>query len=201
MTVIPNAPGVPALPAGNTPPPPVAPVSADGPGVAAASAQNGPQWGIFVSGKPFVVPDSIVAVDYQEEYRIASAPQEQGAFESYDKVQMPYRARIVVTKGGTIAQRQDFLNTIKTAVASLNLYDIVTPEAVFANACFTLLGERRTAERGASLLTLELGLEQVRITVLPQVVTGTADIDRAEFMRMNQNALANPASASPAAGG
>jgi hypothetical protein len=53
-----------------------------------------------------------VEFDFDQDWTIADYPQEQGAFQSYDKVQMPFECRVRLACSGPPAQRQAFLNSI-----------------------------------------------------------------------------------------
>lgn len=65
-------------------------------------------------GLPNLLPvvASTIEFDFEANYHISDYPQEQGAFQSYNKVQMPFECRVRLACGGTIAQRQAFLNSL-----------------------------------------------------------------------------------------
>lgn len=107
---------------------------------------------------------SVGSVDFRQDYRIASAPQEQGAFLSYNKVQVPFDGRVTFLVGGTQAQRQAFLSTVQTLAASMTLYSLVMPDATYPSVNVTHFDFRRTAVRGVSLLSVDVWVEQVRVT-------------------------------------
>lgn len=135
-------------------------------------------WGIFSQkGGAAVVPDSLAAFEFQQEYRIAEYPVEEGGFESYNKVTVPFDIRVIMTKGGPLAQRKAFLETVDALVASLDLFTIVTPERVFPNANLTRQGYKREAESGVTLLTVELHAMEVRTQASVQfVATAPGDL-------------------------
>jgi hypothetical protein len=141
----------------------VTPTAADGPAV---TAQVDPfQWGIFTTGgAPVVVGDSVAALEYNREFRLSTYPVEGGSFESYNKVEVPYDVRVTFTKGGTKADRSTFLAQVESAVASLDTYDVATPERVYTGVNAMRSSLRRTADRGATLLTVEVSLQYVRKT-------------------------------------
>lgn len=122
-----------------------------------------PQWGLFASGVQVVKPDSVISVSYRQDDRISSAPQEQGGFNSYNKVALPYDARITFAKGGTVAQKNAFINSIMAAQKSLNLYEVVTPEAVYFSANVVHHDYDRSQRSGAGLLLVDVWVEEVRI--------------------------------------
>lgn len=129
--------------------------------------QSKPKWGIYKDGKPVIIADSVVSVEYQQEYRISNYPQEDGAFQSYNKVATPYDARVTYTKGGSGVARQDFLNALEKATASLDLVSVVTPEKTYTSANVVHYNYRRTSDRGANLLTVDVWVTEVRVTVVP----------------------------------
>ena len=109
---VPQAPGVP-------------PVRRDGPlpggekqinsaSALLASGKNQYPWGIYNQGGQRVLfPDNIVAFEYSSEYRVSDYPLEKGSFETYNKVEMPYSTRLMMSKGGDLASRTEFLKTLQ----------------------------------------------------------------------------------------
>jgi hypothetical protein len=180
---VPPQPGVPPLlrpPGGAPTPPPGAAVSDDAAGLQASPTP--PQWGIFLNGQPAITADTVVEFSFRQEYRISDAPQEEGAFVSYNKVQDPFDGRVKFAIGGTVAQRTAFLGQIATAIASLSTgYSLVMPEMTWSSVNVTHQDLRRN-QRTATLLQVDVWVEQVR-------VTGTA-----QFSNTN---VVNPASANP----
>lgn len=130
----------------------------------AALVEAGPtQWGVYLNGSPVIVPDSVVSLEYKKDWHISDYPIEQGSFESYNKVRMPYEARVALTKGGSEADRNAFLAQLEAIAASLDLYDLVTPEVTYHNANITHLDTRRTSSNGVSLLTVYVWFQEIRV--------------------------------------
>ncbi len=133
-----------------------------------------PQWGIYLNGVAALVADNIIAVDFKNDWRIADYPQEEGAFQSYNKVLTPYDVKVTMTKGGagllsaigigSSANVKSFIAAVEMAAASLNLYDVMTPDRTYHSANITHYDYKRSAENGVSLLTVELWLQQIRVT-------------------------------------
>lgn len=120
-------------------------------------------WGIYdQSNTAVIVPDSFVSFEYSKEYRISNYPLEQGAFQSYNKVEAPYMSRVSMTKGGSNGDRSAFMDTLDAIAASTDLYNIITPEKTYINANITHVEYRRTSQNGRTLITAEITLEQVR---------------------------------------
>ena len=122
------------------------------------------QWGLFLNGIPIIVADSVVSFDYTGEFRILDYPIEQGSFETYNKVRVPFTVKLRFATGGTISDRTDFLNSIEQVIGDLNLYDAVTPERIYHNVNVHHQDYRRTATQGVGLLTVDLHVEEVRVT-------------------------------------
>lgn len=166
---VPVAPGVPAVRRNpNVPNIPVDRLTKDS---ASLSTHQAVTWGIFSrKGLLAIRPDNIAAFEFQREYRISDYPIEEGSFESFNKVTLPYDIRVIMTKGGSRADRKAFLDAVDLALASLDPYTIVTPERVFANANLVRQGYRREATSGASLLSVELHAVEIRNRVSVQFV-------------------------------
>src|SRR6266446_5232352 len=112
-------------------------------------AWGGPVWGIFdQDGNTVLAADSVASVEYQDPWRISDYPQEQGAFESYNKVKSPFTVKIAFLISGDISNRSDFLETLQRAVESLDLFVVVTPEISYDSANLSFSTYRRTARSG-----------------------------------------------------
>lgn len=121
------------------------------------------QWGIYTDGGVQIVrPDSVIGFGYSAEYRIADYPIEQGGFESYDKVALPFMARVIMAKGGTLAERQSFHQAIEAIRGDRELYTVVTPEALYLDVNITRVELDRSQQRGAGMLVVELYLQEIR---------------------------------------
>lgn len=163
-------PGVPALLSPFSDPTPQQLLTADSPAIQPTSRV--PAWGIYLKGKIAIEADSILKVEHKSSARITNAPQEEGAFQSYNKVQAPDEHRVQMTKGGSESDRAAFLGALKAAKESLNLYDIVMPETSYLNANITGFSLVRSARSGVTLLTVEVIFEEVRQASAP-VFTAT----------------------------
>lgn len=135
-------------------------LTADSPGVLSTSP---PMWGIFQqTGAPYLVADSVGSVEYRRGYDVSDYPQEQGAFATYNKVQRPYDSKVTLLSSLT---RQQLLNVLEPAVASLSLVSVVTPEVSYQSANLTDYAIRpRTARSGVSLVTVDVWLKEIRVT-------------------------------------
>lgn len=159
---VPQAPGVPPVQRGpdNAGTGTVSRLTRDS---AAVSTLSGTEWGVyFTDGGKVLSPDSIAAVTYGSEYRIADYPIEKGGFASYDKVALPFVNRVTMAKGGTLSERQAFLRTLEAIKGRLELYNVITPEAIYRNVNIERVTLERTATNGATMLTVEVQLREVR---------------------------------------
>ena len=144
-----------------------------------------PVWGIFdQDGNPVIAADTVLGVEYSQDNAIATAPQEQGAFLSYNKVSRPFHARVTFAQGDTSAERNAFLQQILDAQASLDLYDLVTPDIIYPNVNVVHHDYRRTQQAGTTLLAVDVWVEEVR-------VTGTTQFSSTN---VKQPSAANPSS-------
>lgn len=164
-----------------------------------------PLWGIYdQDGNPIisvdsasdVEADSVAAFEYARDYRISNYPQEQGAFESYNKVQVPFRAIVSFFVG---AARFNFLANIEQAVASLDLYAVFTPEWSYPNANLTHYSYSRDVRQGATLLRIDVWLEEVRIALVsPGATTGSINQGNAQSTNAAAPASSGTVQAVPA---
>lgn len=161
MADVPRVPGVPALAsyAANN----VALLAADV--VTVLGFLAGPQWGIFAAdGSPAFTYNSVVDVDFKQDYPVSDYPVEEGGFQSYDKVELPFDVRVRLTSGGTEQQREALLTSVFAAKKTLDLYDVVTPEQVYAGCNVTHVSFRRSAENGVGMILIDVWFVEVRET-------------------------------------
>lgn len=123
-----------------------------------------PRWGIFRGGVPVIVADNVVSFDFKRDWSIADYPIEEGGFETYDKVQLPYDVRIRFSTGGSESDRQAFLNSIAAVADTIDLYDVVTPEAIYQSVNISHYDFHRTSTNGVGLIVVDIWMTEVRIT-------------------------------------
>lgn len=143
-----------------------------------------PQWGIYLNGFAVLTPDSIVSVEVKADWRVADFPQEAGTFESYNKVREPIEIKVTMTKGraqsgvaGVIApitgllginkhqSVHDFMQTLLTAAGSTTVYAVLERDGIWPNMTMDHFDFRRTAQNGASLLTVDVWFREIRVPV------------------------------------
>jgi hypothetical protein len=172
--------------------------------------QGQTQWGVFDSkGKPLwgqagltlsvsSVLSSLIggsgpvlstnSVEYSKEMRVSEYPVERGGFASYNKVETPGRPIVTFCLTGKASDRSSFLNAIDAACKSTNLYSVVTPEATYINHTIERYNYSRRRESGATLLTVELYLVEVR-----QVSAQYTQSQQQSQVNQPQKASATPA--------
>lgn len=92
------------------------------------------QWLVLDNGGSQVLEaDATLRFENVQEYRIADYQQEQGAFTSYNKVQVPFEVRLMLSVSGTRAVRTAFLTELDTLCASTDLFSIQTPVHTYAS--------------------------------------------------------------------
>jgi hypothetical protein len=120
-----------------------------------------------IPGMPNIILPSTASTasfEFAGDSPISNYPQEQGAFQSYDKVTLPYEIKLRLANGGSTSQRQAFLATCLSIRNSLDLYDVLTPEMTFPSVNCHHIDWRREASRGATLIVVELWFQQVPVT-------------------------------------
>lgn len=152
-------------------------------GLRVASLFEGPQWGLFTSSNSpafsgltasalinnvaaglGVAGQSVGDFEFRQDYRISTAPQEQGAFLSYNKVQEPFDGRVTYIVSGDPFVRTAFQSQLVSLIASLDLLNLVMPEYQFIGCNITHYGFRRAAARGVTMILYDIWVQQVRVT-------------------------------------
>jgi hypothetical protein len=124
------------------------------------------QWGIFLDGEPVLAYDNQVNFSYSQEWKVSTYPVEQGAFQSYNKVQLPSQVRCRFSAGASATNRQEMLQSIDAVMSTTELYDVVTPEAVYLGYNFV----RREYDREAA----NVGLVSIDVVLAEIMETATA---------------------------
>lgn len=165
MTTYPNVPpdpGVPTIP--RDPNNPIAsPQLLTGDTVTVTGYSNLPKWGLIdQNGKQPIRSDCIVDFEYKRDWAISDYQIQNGSFQSYDKVQLPFDARMTFAMGGSEDDRANFLTQIEDVVESLNMYTAVTPEATYPNCNAAHWDYRRTSSNGVGLIQAHIYFLEVR---------------------------------------
>jgi hypothetical protein len=160
MPNVPNVPGVPPLTSyiANT----IAIVAQDL--ISLFIPPAAPQWGLFLDGASVVTANSVASFEYKQDWPISDYPVEEGGFQSYDKVQLPFDVRVRFVSGGSEFDRQSLLDSVDAAANTLDLYDVLTPEALYESCSITHYDYQRTAVNGVGMIVVDVWLVQIRVT-------------------------------------
>jgi hypothetical protein len=117
-------------------------------------------------GVPGILPvtASTVEFDFAQDWPLSNYPQEQGAFQTYDKVTLPFDVKLRLACGGSTSVRQAFLSTCLAIGNSFALFDVVTPEMTFTSVNCTHLGWPRRATDGNTLIKVDLYFLEIPVT-------------------------------------
>jgi len=107
---------------------------------------------------------SILRQGFRNDNRVSTAPQEQGAFVSYNKVATPFQGRITYVISGLAAARGAFLADVRTKQGSTNLFLLSMPEYSYPNVTIVHHDYDRSAREGLTALAVEIWVEEIRIT-------------------------------------
>lgn len=122
-----------------------------------------PEWGIFQNGIPVVIANSVVSMGFRKDWTVANYPLEKGAFESYDKVELPFETRLRFTSDGSETDRIALLDSIETIAGTVDIYDVVTPERIYTSVNIVSYDYQREASRGLGLMIVDIIAMEVRI--------------------------------------
>lgn len=143
------------------------------------------EWGLFQQGGlPLITADSVVTMGYKQDWSISNYPVEGGAFETYDKVQLPFEIRLQFSKGGSSLAKATFLESLSEIAGNTQLYDVYTADRVYNNVTIMRYNYDREALKGVGLLVVDVYVIQVSVTATQQFSN-----------------TVNPASASPSSTG
>lgn len=140
--------------------------------VSAANAIFGSPWGIFLNGEQAFDYNSVVDFDYKQDWPISDYQLEDGAFQSYDKVQLPFDVKVRVASFGDEAGREATLSSVLAAANTLDLYDVVTPEMTFPSSNITHVDFKRSSHNGVGMIVMDIWFVQIRVTAT-STFTGT----------------------------
>lgn len=139
------------------------------------SASPVPQWGVFVAGTQESIYDpteggtlSFYEFGIEAAAQVSDFPVEapgassSAGFASYNKVYVPTTPRVTLALAGTDGEKQAFLSVLELAKETTSLWDVYTPDAYYTGYTLDRYSYRRSATRGATLLTVELCFTQVK---------------------------------------
>lgn len=136
--------------------------------------QDGNQLGLSASGNSIVQAItsqltglsapvlSTVSFDFTGESKVSDYQVEQGGFASYNKVTLPGSPVVTLALAGTVDDRTSFLTALEAARVSTDLFSVVTPEITYVNYTVARYTMSRRADKGATLLMVDVSLEEIR---------------------------------------
>lgn len=122
-----------------------------------------PRWRFLTEKlRDAIEPDSVLAVHYGNTSNVSDYPIEGGAFRSYNKVQTPFTVTFTVAKGGSDAERQNFLITCNAMTIVTQKFNVLTPDYTYLS--MTCVGAQfaKTNRNGASLAVVDLTFREIR---------------------------------------
>lgn len=152
-------------------------------------------------GKPFS-PDSFVVVEVGAEASVSTAPVEQGAYTTFNKIQRPPELHVTFTvEGGTAfsgavpnltnfstTSRSNVLETLEMMRTTAGLYDIETPDKTWTSYDLVKYDYRTRSNNGPTLLTVtrtvDLSDEIYRRLILMKAMSNITDCSVPDINRM-----------------
>ena len=123
-----------------------------------------PEWQLLdKDGKPALVPDSFVGIQYSNARRISDYPVEKGSFAFYNTVQTPFALTVRVTKGGTVDDRTQFLSEIDNLSKSLDVYTLSTPERTYLSLSIERYDYMRSVSAGVGMMIVDIHFLEIRL--------------------------------------
>lgn len=168
-TPVVNVPQVPGVPSVNFAPGFVQPTLLIQDLASQFSGVFGPQWGIFQNGQLIITSESVVGFEFRADWTISDYPLEGGIFESYDKVTIPFLAKVRFASGSSAQARSQLLANVD-AVAGLSgvpaggqlpVYDVATPEFIYKGCSISHYDYRRVSNQGVGLIVIDVWVSQI----------------------------------------
>ncbi len=136
---------------------------------------SGTQWGVFRAGTttPLYTPHdsysevSTFAFEFTRSQSISDFPLEgetpgQGSpFASFNKVWQPATPSVTIAVSGVFTDLLGFLAALDNACKSTNLYDVYTPDFHYFGYSIERYSYRRTANKGATMLMVDVSLKEI----------------------------------------
>lgn len=125
-----------------------------------------PLWGIFdADGNSVIDADSFLGFDNSNESNISDFPVQNGGFATYNKVRLPARNGVRISKGGTLTDRANLLRQIDQLYASMDEFIILTPEKSYLSVNLERFTVTRKDKDAAFFLTdVDLYFREIQVT-------------------------------------
>ncbi len=136
-----------------------------------------PVYGVFASGgggQVLTGYHSVVGFGFQRDYRNITYPVEKGGFQTYNKIALPFGAKLQYAVNGGVPTISAFIAQLEKLCADTNTYEVVTPEYTWQNVNIHHYDVRRESRHGVSLLIFDVWCDEIRQAAAPQLSsTGT----------------------------
>jgi hypothetical protein len=107
---------------------------------------------------------STIQFEFDQDWSLPTYNQEQGAFQAYNKVTLPFDVKVRLACGGSVSDRQSFLQAVLAMANSVALFDIMTPEMTFSSVNVSHVSVLpRESKRGVSLIQVDLFFQQIPV--------------------------------------
>ena len=122
--------------------------------------------GLRLVGTYALSPDSFVDFEYKEDHKIPNYPIQNGGFQSYNKIALPYEIKLTIAQGNSnyIAT---LLMEIQALVDDVQILSIVTPDKIYPSVNLIHFDYKKQATNGAVLLIANLTFQEVKVIVAP----------------------------------
>lgn len=157
-----------------------------------------PVWTLAAEGGGDAVSfDVFCEMECKGENQVAYEPLEKGSFAAYNKQASPLQFRVVLAMTGDAATQQDALDRIEELCNGTELLSLITPQQEYESLNLESYSYRRNETTGASLLTVELMLVEIRqvesaaTTVATQSATGGKPISAANAKNASNTSKVN----------
>jgi hypothetical protein len=138
---------------------------------------NYQMWGIFQSGQAVIATgvncDSCVGFEIRKDYTLADYPIEGGSFETYDKVSIPFIAKVRFSAGFSPQTRSNLLSAVDSLSTTFLTYQVVTPEFIYTSANVSHYDYKRESSRGVGLLVVDVWVTQILVAASTILANGT----------------------------
>lgn len=110
--------------------------------------------------------EGILEVSNSSSSQVLTEPIENGQLAAFNKVQQPENVRVLLSLGSDPTKQRASLTRLKqfkSGTGSGFLCKLISPSEVSENLSLESIGQTRTSQSGATLLTVELTFVQIRV--------------------------------------
>ena len=117
---------------------------------------------------PLTIPDQWDEFSFRYETALSDYPQEQGAFQPYNKVTRPFAVNATLVKTGSDLSRLTWFLAIQQQESQnpTQLYTLISPQGIFTDYVIAGMSYVTRKERGSNMLYLDIAFTQI-----PQIIS------------------------------